>query len=106
MNQLYKFWAYNQKMLKHITRTHAPLSSSLLLFIIARSWEESKCTSTEKWIWKMWYIYTMECYSTIKNDEFMKCLGKWMELENIILSEVTQSQNGMYSLINGYLEHP
>ena len=75
------------------------------LFIIARSWKEPRCPSTEEWIQKMWYIYTMEYYSTIKSDEFMKFLGKLIELENIILSEVTQSQknsNGMYSLISGY----
>ena len=50
-------------------------------------------------------IYTMEYYSAIRNNEFMKFLDKWMELENIILSEVTQSQkinHGMYSLISGY----
>jgi hypothetical protein len=54
---------------------------------------------------KMWYIYTMEYYSAIKKNEFMKFLGKWMDLEGIILSEVTQSQknsNDMYSLISGY----
>ena len=52
----------------------------------------------------MWYIYTMEYYLAIKNNEFMKFIDKWMELENIILSEVAQSQNthGMYSLISGY----
>ena len=53
---------------------------------------------------KMWYIYTMEYYSAIRNNEFMKFLGKWMELETIILSEVTQSQkigHGMHSLISG-----
>ena len=53
---------------------------------------------------KMWYIYTMEYYSAIRNKEFMKFLGKWMELENIILSEVTQTQkvnHGMHSLISG-----
>jgi hypothetical protein len=61
------------------------------LFIIARSWQEPRCPSTEEWIQKMWYIYTMEYYSAIKNNEFMKFLCKWMELENIILSEVTQS---------------
>ena len=74
------------------------------LFIIARSWEEPRCPSTEKWIQKMWYIYTMEYYSAIKNDEFMKFLGKWMKLENI-LSEVTQPQkdiHGVYSLISRY----
>ena len=75
------------------------------LFIIARSWKEPRCPSTEEWIQKIWYIYTMEYYSAIKNDEFMKFLGKWMELENIILSEVTQSQKNthdMHSLISGY----
>jgi hypothetical protein len=46
------------------------------LFIIARSWKEPRCPSTKKWIQKMWYIYTMECYSAIKNNEFMKFLGK------------------------------
>jgi hypothetical protein len=63
------------------------------LFIIARSWKELRCPSTEEWIQKMWYIYTMEYYSAIKDNEFMKFLGKWMYLEDIILSEVTQSQN-------------
>ena len=50
----------------------------------------------------MWYIYTMEYYSAIKNNEFMKFLGKWIDLKSIILSKVTQSQknsHNMYSLI-------
>ena len=62
------------------------------LFIISRSWKEPRCPLTEKWVQKMWYIYTMECYSAIKNNEFMKFLGKRMELESVILSEATQSQ--------------
>jgi hypothetical protein len=65
-------------------------------FIIARSWKEPRCPSTEKWIQNMWYIYTVE---------FVKFLGKWMELENIILNEVIQLQkntHGMQSLISGY----
>jgi hypothetical protein len=45
-------------------------------------WKEPRCPSTEEWIQKMWYIYTMECYSAIKSNEFMKFFGKWMELEN------------------------
>jgi hypothetical protein len=52
-----------------------------------------------------WYIYTMEYYSAIKKNEFMKFLAKWMDLEGIILSEVTHSQrnsHNMYSLISGY----
>jgi hypothetical protein len=50
------------------------------LFIIARSCKESSCPSTEEWTQKMWYIYTMEYYWAIKNNEFMKFLGKWMDL--------------------------
>jgi hypothetical protein len=75
------------------------------LFIITRSWKEPRCPSTEEWIQKMWYIYTMEYYSAIKNNEYMKFLGKWMDLEGIILNEVTQSQkhtHDMHSLISGY----
>jgi hypothetical protein len=75
------------------------------LFIITRSWKEPRFPSTEEWIQKMWYLYTMEYFSAIKRNEFMKFLGKWMDLEGIILSEVTQSQKNshdMYSLISGY----
>jgi hypothetical protein len=75
------------------------------LFIVARNWKEPRCPSIDEWIQKMWYIYTMEYYSAIKKNEFMKFLHKWMYLEDIILSEVTQSQkkkNDMHSLIRGY----
>jgi hypothetical protein len=75
------------------------------LFIIAKSWKEPRCPSTEEWIQKMWYIYTVENYSAIKNNGFMKFLDKWIYLEDIILTEVTQSQKkslDMHSLISGY----
>jgi hypothetical protein len=75
------------------------------LLITARSWKEPRFPSTEEWIQKMWYIYTMEYYSAIKNEEFMKFLSKWMEFENIIPIKVTQSQkntHGMHLLISGY----
>jgi hypothetical protein len=71
------------------------------LFIIARSWKESRCSSIKEWIQKMWYIYTMEYYSAIKNNEFMKFLDKWIDLEDIILSEVTQSQNNTHARHGG-----
>jgi hypothetical protein len=61
------------------------------LFIIARSYKEPRCPSIEEWIQETWYIYTMEYYSAIKNNEFMKFLDTWMHLEDITLSEVTQS---------------
>ena len=75
------------------------------LFVVAKSWKEPRCPSTEERIQKMWYIDTMEYYSAIRKNEFMKFLDKWMELENIILSDVNLSQkinHGMHSLISGY----
>ena len=66
------------------------------LFIIARSWKGTRCPSMEEWIQKMWFIYTMEYYSAITNNEFMKFLDKRMELEHIIPSEVTQSQKNTH----------
>ena len=60
---------------------------------------------TEEWIQKLWFIYTMEYYLAIKNKDIMNFAGKWMKLENINLSEVTQTQkgmHGMYLLISGY----
>ena len=76
-----------------------------VLFIIARNWKESRCFSTEEWIQKLWYIYTMDYYSATRNNDFMKFLCKCVELEAITLSEVTQSQkntHGMHSLISRY----
>jgi hypothetical protein len=71
-----------------------------VLFVIAKSWKQHRCSRTEEWIQKTWFIYTMKYYSAVKNEDILICAGKWMELENI-LSEVTQ-MHGMYSLISGY----
>uniref|UniRef100_A0A8D2B3H4 DUF1725 domain-containing protein n=1 Tax=Sciurus vulgaris TaxID=55149 RepID=A0A8D2B3H4_SCIVU len=73
-------------------------------FTIARLWNQPRCPSIDEWIKKLWYIYTMEYYSAIKNDKIMAFAGKWMKLENIMLSEISQSQNAkgrMISLISG-----
>jgi hypothetical protein len=70
-------------------------------FIIASGWKEPRCPSTEEWIQKMWYIYTMEYYTAIKINECMKLVGKKMDLEDIILNKATQSHkyiHGMHSL--------
>jgi hypothetical protein len=75
------------------------------LFIISRNWKQPRYPSTEEWIKKMWCIYAVEYYLAIQNEDIMNFAGKWMELQNIILSEVTQSQKDMYvtySLISGH----
>jgi hypothetical protein len=74
--------------------------------VIARSCKP-RCHRIEEWIQKKCFIYTMEYYSAIKNKDILTFSGKWMELENIILSEVTHTQkdiHGMYSPISGYEE--
>ena len=63
----------------------------LALCTIAETQKQPKCPSTEEWIKKMWYIYTMEYYSTIKKNEIMPFAATWMDLEIIILSEVSKS---------------
>jgi hypothetical protein len=62
------------------------------LSVIARSWKQPRCPTTKEWIQKMWFIYTMEYYSAVNNKEIMSLVGKWMQLENIILSEITHSK--------------
>ena len=58
------------------------------LFTIARTWKPPKCPSTDEWIKKMWHIYTMEYYSTIKRNEIELSVVRWMDLESVIQSDV------------------
>ena len=87
---------------------HRGMCSTILIVALsemARSWKQPICPMTKGWIQKLWFIYTMEYYSAIKNEDILSFLGKWMELDIIILSEVTQTQkdmHGIYSLISGY----
>jgi hypothetical protein len=72
------------------------------LFTIAKLWKQSKCPTTDEWIKNMLYLYTMEFYSATKKNEILLFTSKWMELENITLSEVSQAQkakNCMFSFI-------
>ena len=70
------------------------------LFTIARTWKQPKCPSTDECIKKMWHIYTMEYYSAIKRAEIELFAVKWMDLEIIILSEVSQKEKDKYHLIS------
>ena len=69
------------------------------LFIIPKKWKQPKCPSTDEWINKLWYIQTMEYYSAVKRNEVLTNATTWMDLENIILSERSQSQEITYCMI-------
>jgi len=69
------------------------------LFTIARMWKQLRCPLADKWIKKLWYIYTMEYYSAIKNNAFESVLMRLMKLEPIIQSEVSQKQKHQNSII-------
>ena len=62
------------------------------LFAIAKTWKQTKCPSTEEWIKKMWYIYTLEYYSAIKRNKIESLVETWMDLETVIQSEVSQKE--------------
>ena len=69
------------------------------LFITARMWKQPRCPLADKWIRKLWYIYTMEYYSVIKKNAFESVLMRWMKLEPIIQSEVSQKEKQQYSIL-------
>jgi hypothetical protein len=73
------------------------------LFTKAKLWKQPRCPTIDEWTKKMWYLYTMEFYSAMKKNEILSFASKWIELENIILSEVSLAQktkNRMFSLIS------
>ena len=69
------------------------------LFIIATTWKQPSCPLTDEWIKKLWYIFTMEYYSPIKRNSFESVLIRWMSLEPIIQSEVSQKENDKYRIL-------
>jgi len=70
------------------------------LFTIAKTWKQPKCPLTDVWIRKMSYIYTMEYYSDIKKNKIIPFAAAWMELETLILSEVSQKEKDKYHMMS------
>ena len=69
------------------------------LFTIAKAWKQPRCPLPDEWIKKLWYIYTMEYYSAIKRNAFESVLIKWVKLEPIIQSEVSQKKKDKYHIL-------
>jgi len=70
------------------------------LFTIAKTWKQPKCPWTDDWIRKMWYIYTIGYYSAIKKNNITPFVATWMELETLILSEISQKEKDKYHMIS------
>ena len=86
MTQQSHCWAYTLRKPKLKETTCTPVFIAAL-FIIARTWKQPRCLSADEWIRKLWYIYTVEYYSSIKKNTFESVLMRWMKLEHIIQSE-------------------
>jgi hypothetical protein len=91
-------WAYVQKVPSLYNRDTCLTISIPALFIIAQTWKQPRCASTNELIKKMECVYTMRYYSAIKNTDIMKLAGRWMKLEN----KTQKDRYGMYSLKSRY----
>ena len=69
------------------------------LFTIARTWKQPKCPSIDEWRKKMWHIYTMEYYSALKRNKIELFIVRWMDLESVIQSEVSQKEKNKYCML-------
>ena len=92
MTQQSHFWAYTPRK-PDLKETRAAL------FKISRTWKQPICLSADEWIRKLWYIYTMEYYSAIKMNSFESVLMRWVKLEPIIQSEVSQKDKDHYNIL-------
>ena len=106
MTQQSHYWTYTLGIYPDKTKIQKDTCTPMFiaaLFTIAKTWKQPKCPLTGEWIRKMWYIYTMEYYSAIKKNEIMPFAATWMDLQIIILSEVSQTEKDKYhiSLICG-----
>ena len=87
----------DKTFLKKDTCTHMFIEA---LFTIAKTWKQPKCTLTDECIKKMCHLYTMEYYSAIKKNKIIPFASTWMELETLILSEVSQKEKDKYHMIS------
>ena len=89
---------YTEKIIIQRDRCISMFVATLLT--IAKAWTQPKCPLTDKWIKKMWCIYTMEYYSAIKKNETMPFVATWMGLEIVMLSEASQTEKEKYHMIS------
>ena len=96
-SQNYPTLAFSHRVQKSVLYICVSFAASR---IIARTWKQPRCLSTDKWIRKLWYIYTMEYYLAIKKNAFESVLMRWMKLKPIIQSKVSQKEKHQYSILS------
>ena len=97
MTQQFHSWAYPDKTF--LGKDTCTQMFTAALFTIAKTWKQPKCPATDGWIKKMWYIHPMEYYSAIKKNDIIPFAAIWMELEILILSEISQKDKDKYHMI-------
>ena len=97
MTQQSHCWAYTPRK-PELRDTCTPMFITAL-FTISRTWKQPRCPSADEWIRKLWYIYTVEYYSALTKNTFESVLMRWMKLEPIIQSEVSQKEKHQYSIL-------
>ncbi|KAF0877081.1 LORF2 protein, partial [Crocuta crocuta] len=90
--------AYPRKLKAYKTCVSCTPMFIAALSTIAKTWKEPKCPSTDEWIKKMWFIYTMEYYMAMRNNEIWPCVATWMDLEGVMLSEISQAEKDKYHM--------
>ena len=98
MTQQSHCWAYTPRK-PELKETRVPPKFITALLTTARTWKQPRYPSADKWIRKLWYIFTMEYYSAIKKNSLESVLMIWMKLEPIIQSEVSQKDKHQYSIL-------
>ena len=101
MTQQFRCWDYTLRTLNHQFQKNlcTPMLTAAQ-FTIGKYWKQSKCPSANEWIQKLWYIYTMEFYAAERKKEVIPFATAWMELENIMLSEISQVVRDKYHMIS------
>ena len=90
-------WVHKEKNQKYLETNEN--GNTTVQNLIARTWKQPRCPSADEWIRMLWYIYTMEYYSAVKKISFESVLMRWMKLELIIQSEVSQKEKHQYSIL-------
>ena len=100
MTQHFHFWEYILKTQALIQNNICTPIFTEALLTIAKIWKQPKCPTLDEWIKQLWDIYTVEYYSAIKTKEMLPFVTPWMDLENIVLSEISQSETDKYHMIS------